>query len=167
MSVTKSEAWFREVFNSQYDPLRNYLYYLSGDIHWSEDTVQEVFLMLWRKREEIKDETLTPYLFKTGRNFFLKEKRHENVRLRFLKEARLEDREEAMPSYSEKDDFDRMLESAISALPEKCRSVFLMSRMDGMKNQKISENLGISLKAVEKHITRALKELRTKLEGKS
>lgn len=166
MSVTKSEAWFREVFNSQYDPLRNYLYYLSGDIHWSEDTVQEVFLMLWRKKEEIKDETLTPYLFKIGRNFFLKEKRHENVRLRFLKEA-WSGETEAMPSYSEKDDFDRMLESAISALPEKCRSVFLMSRMDGMKNQNIAENLGISLKAVEKHITRALKELRTKLEEKS
>ena len=41
-----------------------------------------------------------------------------------------------------------------------------MSRVDGMNNPAIAVNLGISVKAVEKHITRALKILRSKLEGK-
>jgi len=165
MSVTKSEVWFRQVFHNHYESLRNFLYYLSGDIHWAEDTVQEIFLLVWEKRDTLREATLAPYLFKTGRNFFLKEKRHEKVKLRFLKETRA-DKIIQTDTFSEKDNFDRVLETALSALPQKCRSVFLMSRVDGMNNPAIAVNLGISVKAVEKHITRALKILRSKLEGK-
>jgi RNA polymerase sigma-70 factor (ECF subfamily) len=49
------------------------------------------------------------------------------------------------------------------SLPDRCREVFLMSRMDGMKNKEIAQALGISEKAVEKHITRALKEFKAHL----
>ena len=64
----------------------------------------------------------------------------------------------------ERSEFDLQLQSALSALPEKCRSVFLMSRTDELSNRQIAEGLGISVKAVEKQITRALKILRQKLE---
>jgi RNA polymerase sigma-70 factor (ECF subfamily) len=49
-------------------------------------------------------------------------------------------------------------------MPEKCRTVFLMSRMDEMSNGEIASRLGVSVKAVEKHITKALRILRQKLE---
>jgi RNA polymerase sigma-70 factor (ECF subfamily) len=124
-----------------------------------------VFIILWEKRYFIADETVGSYLYKVSRNLFLKRKRHEEVELRFLKEAPEPDHDDSVTHQMELNDFDLRLQSALSALPSGCRTVFLMSRMEEMSNRQISESLGISLKAVEKQITKALKVLRIRLEG--
>jgi RNA polymerase sigma-70 factor (family 1) len=163
MTASHTEIWFKEIFNRHYEQLRNYLYYLSGDIAWSEDAVQEVFLILWEKRHFIDDQTIAPYLFRISRNLFLKQKRHEEVILRFLKEHPEKDPEDSVTDMFDMQEFDRRLQAALSDLPSGCRTVFLMSRMEEMSNKQIAENLTISLKAVEKQITKALKILRAKL----
>jgi len=164
MTEFHSEIWFRKVFDLHYAHLRNYLYYLSGDMSWSEDAVQEVFLILWEKKSNIQDQTLAPFLFKIGRNLFLKQKRHEEVHLKFVNNQSFSESTEAVDQGLERTEFDVQLQSALSALPEKCRSVFLMSRTDELSNRQIAEGLGVSVKAVEKQITKALKILRQKLE---
>jgi RNA polymerase sigma-70 factor (ECF subfamily) len=166
MTASHTEIWFKEVFNCHYERLRNYLYYLSGDIAWSEDAVQEVFLILWNKRHFIDDQTIAPYLFRVSRNLFLKQKRHEEVVLRFLKDHPEREPENTVTSEIEMNEFDLRLQTALSGLPSGCRTVFLMSRMEEMSNKQIAENLAISLKAVEKQITKALKILRVKLEDR-
>jgi RNA polymerase sigma-70 factor (ECF subfamily) len=50
--------------------------------------------------------------------------------------------------------------AAILALPPRCRAVYLMNRMDGLSYSEIARRCGISAKAVEKHMSRALRELR-------
>jgi RNA polymerase sigma-70 factor (family 1) len=164
MTGFHSEIWFKEAFDSNYEHLRNFLYYLSGDISWSEDAVQEVFITLWEKRDTVSDDTLVPFIFTIGRNKFLKQKRHDEVRLKFYKMQPEPETEYTPTAKIETDEFDRKLQLALSELPAKCRSVFLMSRMDEMKNKQIAGELGISLKAVEKQITKALKILREKLD---
>ncbi|MEO1436898.1 MAG: sigma-70 family RNA polymerase sigma factor, partial [Bacteroidota bacterium] len=57
-------------------------------------------------------------------------------------------------------EFAEQLEAAIAALPEKQREVFLMNRIEKMKYREISETLGISVKAVEKRMTKALVAIR-------
>jgi len=163
-SGIRSEGWFRKVFDESYDHLRNYLYYLSGDIYWVDDTIQEVFMTLWTKRFSVREETLLPWLYTIGRNLFLKQKRHEAVRLKFEKRFPAEEPWGEDPGLAEQEEFDARLLSAISSMPEKCRTVFLMSRMDEMSNGEIASRLGVSVKAVEKHITKALRILRQKLE---
>lgn len=54
-------------------------------------------------------------------------------------------------------------EKAIGELPEKQRTVFLLNRNDGLKYHEIADCLGISVKAVEKRMTIALKTLRANL----
>ena len=164
MIVLKTEKWFSEVFRLYYKLLRNYLYYLSGDMHWSEDTVQELFLIVWEKRQSLKEETIKPYLYTIARNAFLKQKRHETVLLKFRKFHANEDEALEIPDSIENEEFDRALQLAVSQLPDKCRTVFLMSRIDEMNNKLIAVNLGVSVKAVEKQITKALKILKGKLE---
>jgi RNA polymerase sigma-70 factor (family 1) len=163
MQKIRSEDWFKEVFDRFYDHLRNYLYYLSGDIEWADDALQEVFMVLWEKRNNVQDETLQSFLFTVGRNLFLKHNRRKAVHLKFEKL----NQEENLTQSAEEDvldrEFDRHLQSAISDLPEKCRTVFLMSKMDGMTNQQIADSLHVSVKAVEKQITKAFKILRDKL----
>lgn len=48
----------------------------------------------------------------------------------------------------------------IRLLPEQCRNIFLMSRQQSLSKKEIAEQLGISVKTVEGHITKALKYLR-------
>ncbi|MDO5665064.1 MAG: sigma-70 family RNA polymerase sigma factor, partial [Bacteroidia bacterium] len=51
----------------------------------------------------------------------------------------------------------------ISSLPQRCKEVFLLSRYDNFKNKEIAAHLNISIKTVEKHITKALQEIRIHL----
>jgi RNA polymerase sigma-70 factor (ECF subfamily) len=163
MTASHTEIWFKEVFNCYYEQLRNYLYNLSGDIAWSEDAVQEVFLILWNKRHLVDDQTIAPYLFRISRNLFLKQKRHEEVILRFLKDHPERESENIVTSEIEMNEFDVKLQAALSGLPPGCRTVFLMSRMEEMSNKQIAESLAISVKTVEKQMTKALKILMVKL----
>ena len=52
----------------------------------------------------------------------------------------------------------------LGSLPERSREVFLLSRREGLKNREIAEQLGISIKAVEKQISKALFGLKNYLE---
>jgi RNA polymerase sigma-70 factor (ECF subfamily) len=48
------------------------------------------------------------------------------------------------------------LEAAITALPPKCRTVFLLSRIEGLSNREVAQRCGISVKMVEKHLAKAI-----------
>lgn len=163
MQKIRSEDWFKEVFNRYYDHLRNYLYYLSGDIEWADDALQDVFMVVWEKRNNVKEDTLQSFLFTIGRNIFLKHNRRKAVHLKFEKQNQEVNHTKSPEDEILDKEFDRHLQEAISGLPEKCRTVFLMSKKDGMTNQQIADNLRVSVKAVEKQITKAFKILRDKL----
>ena len=60
-------------------------------------------------------------------------------------------------------EFDLKLQSAIAELPEKQRIVFLMNRIDKLTYNEIAERLDLSVKAIEKRMSQALKELNSKL----
>ncbi len=163
MNKLHSQEWFCRLFDRYYDQVRNYLYYLSGDVQWVDDAIQDVFMVVWENRNSINDETVLPFLLKIGRNFFIKKNRRQSVRLKFEKrqDAGVSEMsaEEAIVAY----EFDVGLQAAISELPERCRTIFLMSKIDELSNREIAENLNVSVKAVEKQITKAYKLLRTKL----
>lgn len=60
------------------------------------------------------------------------------------------------------------MQEAISALPDKCREVFVYSRQENMSNREIADRMGISVKTVEAPITKALKRIKKYLgEGYS
>lgn len=58
------------------------------------------------------------------------------------------------------------LKRVIERLPDRCRTVFVLSRFAGLSHAQISARLGISVKAVEKHITRALEDCERALGGR-
>ena len=63
-------------------------------------------------------------------------------------------------------EFDLRLQNALALLDEKKRSVFLMNRIDELTYNQIAENLGITVKAVEKRMEKALAFLRKKMDMK-
>jgi RNA polymerase sigma-70 factor (ECF subfamily) len=53
------------------------------------------------------------------------------------------------------------LNEVLDSLPDRCRQIFVLSRFENKKNKEIAEELNISVKAVEKQITKALATIRT------
>lgn len=162
----KGTDWFKAVFDEYYDYIRNYLYYLSGDMEIAEDLVQDVFLKLWENRDKVNDETIKPLLFKIGKNLYINSYKRKNLDIKFIN-TKMESIENESPQYiMEFQEFDARLQRAISNLPDQCRTFFLLNRIDDLKYQEIANNFGISVKAVEKQISKALKLLREQFDHK-
>ena len=166
VDTAKEKDWFKSIFDEHYEFVRNYLYYLSGDIDVAEDIVQDVFMKIWEIREKIKDETLKPLLFKIARNLFYNTHKRKVLDLRFVNSSLSENENESPEYLLEMKEFDIKLQKEISNLPEHCRTIFLMSRIDELKYHEIADRLKISVKAVEKQISKALKLLRQNIDYK-
>ncbi|PWD99102.1 sigma-70 family RNA polymerase sigma factor [Marinilabilia rubra] len=147
---------FKTLFDANFDALRNYLYYRSGDKDLATDIAQECFLRLWEKQPKGDPDKLKGLLFKIGHDLFISKFRHakvvENFALRTNGEYHSSSPHEEM-QYKE---LESKYLSVLKAMPEKLRVVFLMSRTEELKNREISERLGISIKTVEKRMTKAL-----------
>ena len=55
------------------------------------------------------------------------------------------------------------IQDAINKLPERCREIFVLSKVDGLSNKQIAEQLNISMKTVEAQMTTAFVRLRKEL----
>ena len=163
---TGTESWFKGVFDENYEYIRNYLFYLSGDIKLAEDLVQDVFMRLWEKRNSVKNESVRAFLFTIARNNFLKNRRQHKYDLKF-RSTYFEQTEHKSPEYlMELKEFDRKLQKTIAGMPEKCRVIYLMNRIDEMTYAEIAGSLKVSVKAVEKQMSKALRILQNELGRK-
>jgi len=139
----------------------------------ARDMVQEVFANLWSKRSSLPEKAnLKAWLYQATRNNCLNYLKRLKVQAKYEKRA-LDNYHDLLLncealvrlnfdtiSYNE---LLQALNNAINGLPERCREVFELSRYDGMKNHEIAGKLGISVKAVEGHISKALKQLKDQL----
>ena len=136
-----------------------------------ENIVQDVFLVLWEKKDELELScTLTTYLFTLVKNRCLNFLRHKLIEEEYnaqMKEElgfKLYALESMEYSYHSEKELQEIIQRALDTLPERCREVFIKSRIEGLKYKEISEELGISVNTVENHIVTALKKLRVELK---
>ena len=164
------------LFKRFYKPLRAYAFRFVDDKELSEDIVQDVFYELWRRRDTIRfeDESVKSYLFKAVYTHSLNalDKKRQNIYpLDQNKETDILD--QYVSTYMQNSEQSLILKeledeirSYINTLPPQCRKIFLLSRSYGLKNREIAEQLGISIKAVEKQISKALYGLKEDLVRK-
>lgn len=157
-------AEFDEIFNNWYDPLRNFIYYKTGDVQVSEDIAQDTFLKIWEKRSQIKKETVKPLLFKIAYNLFINRIQHQKVSFKFAEQSKGEKTHVAADYELEMAEFDAKLQRALASLDERNRTVFLMNRIEDFTYTQIAEQLGLSVKAVEKRMEKALSFLRLAID---
>ncbi|WP_290207051.1 RNA polymerase sigma factor [Winogradskyella bathintestinalis] len=155
-------AHLMELFHNR---LCIYSYNLCKDYDEAKDIVQNVFLNLWERREYIEEiSSLKNFLYKSVYNNFINHYRKNNKFKIFEKEHI-----KALSEINETDNDDiivkqiNFIKAEIDNLPKKCRNVFLLSKNEGLTNVEIAEYLDISVKTVEKHITRAFSVLKKKL----
>ncbi|VXD14551.1 RNA polymerase subunit sigma-70 [Marinoscillum sp. 108] len=160
------EQTFHQVHSDHSTSLRNFLFYKFGDLEKAKDFAQDAFIRLWDNCSKVPFEKAKSYLFTIANRLFLDDVDHQKVVLKFqYRQGTTEKQMETNPEYIyQHDEFKERLELAVSELPDKQRAVFLLSRIDKMKNKEIAETLDISLKTVEKHIASSLQNLKGKLD---
>jgi len=156
---------FDQLFRSWYEPVVRAANRLLHDPGVAEELAQDVFLEMWRRRDQLPDGSSVPgYLLQAVRNRALNHLRHLKVRQRTQSyvEAMSEPADTA-DEEAETGELEVAIREAIAALPPRTREVFLMSRERNLKYAEIAELLGISVKAVEANMSRALRQLRDRL----
>ena len=159
------EAAFDTIFRTWYEPLVALGDRMLRDRAAAEEIVQEVMLELWRRRDRLSTEgSAQAYLFTATRNRVLNYLRHLRVREKgepfLLLDETAPDRADSGAVESE---IEVAIRGAITELPPRCREVFELSRIQGLKYSEIAQTLGVSVKAVEAQIGKALKLLRERL----
>ena len=131
------------------------------------DLVQECALRLLRYREVASTSSLRMLLFRIGRNllkdYWRYQRRHSIEESSDLTDLVVESDAPSQERIVDGQRQLRRLEAALAGLPPRCRTVFALSRISGMSNHQVAEHLDISVKAVEKHLTRALRQCRSQV----
>jgi len=133
----------------------------------AHEVVQDVFLNVWNKRDRLTfDDGLKAYLYRAVRN-------HSINRLKRFKPdtTDIDDRVMGLPDDDNQDAQERDLRlnaiyRQMGQLPEQCREIFMMSRMEGLSHKEIAEILELSPKTVENQVGIALKKIRNGIFGK-
>jgi RNA polymerase sigma-70 factor (ECF subfamily) len=159
------EGAFAAVFRAHYRPLVGMAEAMLRSRAVAEEVVQDVMLELWRRREGLPiQESLRAYLFRATRNRALNHLRHGRVeRLSEPHVAGASAAPATAPATLVEEEIDVALREAVAALPDRCREVFELSRVHGLRYAEIAGALGISVKTVEAQMGKALRTLRARL----
>ena len=166
-SLPKSnEREFEQLFKEHFKSLYSYAYTIVKDEAAAEEIVQNVFYKIWDKNKQPDIRTsVKAYLYKAVYHDSLNYLKHLRVRARYKSQVMHQHNDEGAPASGKVllKELEEKLREAMNGLPEQCRTIFQMSRFDGLKYQEIASQLGISMKTVENQMGKALKLLRVKL----
>ncbi|RXK86504.1 RNA polymerase sigma-70 factor [Filimonas effusa] len=131
-----------------------------------EDILQDLFLQLWQKRNQIQiNSSLSAYLYTAVRYNVFRHIRTGKVRNELF--MHIDERVEGLVTEqmvaAEERELNQKVAQAVAALPEKCREVYILSREEELSHKEIASKLNISTKTVENQITIALKRVRSSL----
>ena len=166
---------YQAVFRRYYSSLLFYATRLVGSEEEAEDVVQDVFVELWKRKESIEiGDQIQAFLYRAVYTRALNVLKHRDIKNSY--EAAMQEVYNKRALFYQPDDNDvlkriedrelrKHIISAIDELPEKCKLVFKLSYLHNMKNKDIAETMDVSLRTVEAHMYKALKFLRSRLEG--
>ncbi|TAJ14399.1 RNA polymerase sigma-70 factor [Marinilabiliaceae bacterium JC017] len=163
---------FEKFYKLYFQRLKNFATMFLDQSDQAEDIVQESFCALWTSRDKIKPEqSLEGFVFTMVRNRCLNVIKQKDVHEKFIDFAlQYEYISQAyhtdfdLNDSDEKHDLLGEIKDAIEKLPDKRKRVFTLSRIDGLSNKEIASEVGITVKGVERHITKAHEFLRKDLK---
>ena len=158
---------FEKVFRDLYAPLCGYANKIIHDKDKAEELVQEVFYIIWKKRERLMiSVSLKSYLYKSVQNSCLQLSQHEVVKDKYRQYIINGEHNNILNPEKELEvqEINRAIDKTLDNLPERCKKIFQMNRFEGLKYREIAEKLSISQKTVEANISKALHHLRKNLK---
>lgn len=156
---------FTELFNRYWKKLLAISYTYTKDRSSAEEIVQEVFIGLWNRKEQLSIKTPEAYLatavkFSVFKSIHQQKRREELAMLNYQTELVALDEEKIHAKFLQE-----YIDGIVEQLPEKCRLVFKYSRNDGLSIPEIAAEMDIAEKTVEAHLTKALKTIKKDLNS--
>lgn len=172
---TKHPVIFEEIYISYYSRLKRFAAEYVIREEDAENIVHDVFLELWEQSIFIGNHVnLAAFLFTSVKNKCVDFLRHRTVVLQTAGKIQQEHllafqmKFDSLEAFDEKifneTDIETIIDKAIDSLPEKCRQIFVMNKMEGKKQKTIAQELNISVNTVETQMAIAYKKLKEALK---
>jgi RNA polymerase sigma-70 factor (ECF subfamily) len=158
-------AAFTEIYDRFSGLLYVYAFKLCGDEDNARDMLQDIFVSLWDRREQlVLRGALAGYLYSAVRFRFLKDVEKSKVRHQYSRAFLAEFGEElTADDYIGEKELIALIEQYVKDLPPQMQRVFTLSRLQHRTNPEIAEELGISEKTVRNLVSESLKTLKPKI----
>jgi RNA polymerase sigma-70 factor, ECF subfamily len=151
---------FQDLYNANYRPLVIFAYEYLSDMDTAREVVQALFVRIWEKRTQLHIlPSARSYLYQCVKNACLNHI-HASRRMIVLREddsCYMVD-DEVLDKMIAIETEERIFQ-LVETMPKKCREIFLLSRVDGLKYAEIADKLGLSVKTIENQISIAIKKL--------
>jgi RNA polymerase sigma-70 factor (family 1) len=158
---------FNMIFIRHWENLYKSAFYVLRDPEACKDILQDVFIWLWKNRQTLQIQSLQAYL-KTAVKFKVANYIHSGkIRDSFYNQLAQSTSFASSPSseeLSEIKELNALIQNVIALLPDKCRQIYQMKRVEQLSNQEIADRLGISIKTVENQMTIALRRIRSSID---
>ncbi len=143
--------------------VRKYVFFRSGNTELATDIAQETFLKVWEKNN-IQPEKVRGLLYKIASDLFVSDYRKNQRSFEFFKYYEVNNTARSPHEELEYNQLKNRYNLVLKQMPEINRTVFLMSRVEELKYSEIADITGISVKAVEKRMKKALEFLKLNLK---
>lgn len=174
-TIMEHKLNFEEIYTLYYPKLVRFSREYVNSIEDAENIVQDVFYVLWQQRENIDElRNVNAYLFRLAKNKCIDFLRHKirigdlHCSLQDVDEKELQFKLFSIEQFDEQslssEAIETMVNKAIDTLPPKCREIFVLSRLDGMRYQEIADQLNLSTNTISNQIAIALKKLKNELK---
>ncbi len=168
LSKAGDEKGFSEIYDRYWALLYHHAYKLLRDEALAQDIVQEVFVTLWDKKDDLDlRSSVNAYLYAAVRNKVLNVIQKEKHQKRYLASiVHFVKSSEAITDHVLREKMlQEKIEKEVAHLPAKMRHVFEMSRIHHLSYKEIAQELQLSDKTVKKQVSNAIRILRFKLSS--
>lgn len=176
LSEREVNTRFEHIYLSYFSKMKHFAREYVVSEEDAENIVQDVFMELWEKKEVLTMHTnLIAFLFTAIKHRCLNHLRHTTIVQETTSQLQQEyaitlkmnlDSLEAFDQevFSEQN-IEQIISRALDTLSDRCREIFIMSKIDGKKQKEIAAELNISVNTIETQMGIAYKKLRTELKG--
>ena len=156
-------------FKSEILPIKNKLYRFAlrivGNVAEAEDVVQEVFIKLWKQREQLHQySNLEAWCIRMTKNLSIDKTRSKHYKVGFIPEGYDVTSNQANPHHvTETQDTMERIKKMIDSLPEKQRLVIQLRDIEGLSYKEIEANLKMPMNQIKVYLFRARKLIKSHL----
>lgn len=164
--LSNDEKAFELIYNYYYNSLCRFALRYLDNIEESEDVVQTTLIKLWNRIDDFSNvSAIKTYLFRSIQNACLNYLRDNKLRKQTISSIDIELLEIASDSTDFFDDekYDEV-KKAIEMLPAQSKKILELNRFDGFSYKEIADQLNISHRTVDSHLTIAMRHLREHLK---
>lgn len=155
LAAQGDEAAFTRLFYAYQNKLGAYVCRITGSLQLAEEVVQDVFMRIWSKRENLaRVDCFGAYLYILSRNHTLNCLR--NLAREKARNKQISEDSSALCEASEgpedSPDYYLLLDQAVDQLPPRQQKAYILSRRERMKYDEIACHMNISRETVKKYL---------------